>query len=99
MEQVKSNENQVRAKVLLDGRVQNVGLRYHTQEKATELNLTGFVRNLTDGRVEVVFEGPANKVEELLDWFQEGALQARIDTIALRYEEPEGRFSNFSVKV
>ncbi|MEM7031296.1 MAG: acylphosphatase [Chloroflexota bacterium] len=99
MQQVKSNENQVRAKVLLDGRVQNVGLRYHTQEQATGLGLTGFIRNLTDGRVEVVFEGPADKVEELLDWFQEGSLQARIDTIALRYEEPEGRFADFSVKV
>ena len=99
MEQVKSNEDQVRAKVLLDGRVQNVGLRYHTQEEATKLGLTGFVRNLTDGRVEVIFEGPADKVEGLLDWFQEGSLQARIDTIALRYEEPEGRFPDFSVKV
>lgn len=98
MEQIKSNDNQVRAKVLLDGHVQGVGLRYFTQEKATELGLSGFIRNLTDGRVEVIFEGTADKVEDLLDWFQDGVSKARIDTIALRYEEPEGRFSNFSVK-
>jgi acylphosphatase len=89
---------QVRAKVLLDGRVQGVGLRYYTQQKATELGLTGFIRNLTDGRVEVVFEGPADKVEELLTWFQTGSPQARVDTIALRYEQPEGRFKSFIVR-
>ena len=90
---------QVRAKVLLDGRVQGVGLRYYTQEKATGLGLTGFVRNLTDGRVEVVFEGPTAQVEALLTWFQAGlAPWARVDTIALRYEYPEGRFDDFSVK-
>ena len=89
---------QVRAKVLLDGRVQGVGLRYHTQEQALSLGLTGFVRNLTDGRVEVVFEGPADQVDALLTWFQGDHHQARIDTIALRYEEPEGRFSTFNVR-
>jgi len=98
MGQVKSEEEYIRAKVLLDGRVQGVGLRYYTQEKALELGLTGFVRNLTDGRVEVVFEGPPDKVESLLAWFQVGSPQARVDTIALRYEEPEGRFSTFSVR-
>ena len=90
---------QVRLKVLLDGRVQGVGLRYRTQDKAQTLNLVGFVRNLTDGRVEVVCEGATDDVESLLSWFQEGPPQARIDTIALRYEEPEGRFSAFDVKI
>lgn len=89
---------QVRAKVLLDGRVQGVGMRYHTQQKALDLGLTGFVRNLTDGRVEIICEGPAERVEELLTWFQVGSPQARVDTIALRYEEPEGRFNTFSVR-
>lgn len=89
---------QVKAKVLLEGRVQGVGMRYYTQRKALELGLTGFVRNLTDGRVEVVFEGPADQVEALLTWFQDGSPQARVDTIALRYEEPEGRFSTFNVR-
>jgi len=95
MEQVEK----VRAKVLLDGRVQGVGLRYQTQQKGLELGLTGLVRNLTDGRVEVICEGPAEQVEALLTWFQDDApSQARVDTIALRYEDPEGRFSTFSVR-
>lgn len=82
----------VRAKVLLDGKVQGVGLRYYTQEKAIELGLHGYVRNITDGRVEVVFEGDAENVEALLAWFQEDqpVPRARVDTIALRYEDPEG---------
>ena len=89
----------VRAKVLLDGRVQGVGIRYHTQQKALELGLTGMVRNLTDGRVEVICEGPSDQVELLLTWFQDDApSQARVDTIALRYEDPEGQFGTFSVR-
>ena len=97
MEQVSGGET-IRAKVLLDGTVQGVGLRYYTQEKAIELGLTGFVRNLTDGRVEVITEGPADKIEDLLAWFQTGSPQSKVDTIALRYEDPEGGFSSFSVR-
>ncbi len=89
---------QVRAKVLLEGRVQGVGMRYYTQQRALELGLTGFVRHITEGRIEVVFEGPSEQVETLLTWFQDGSPQAQVDTIALRYEEPEGQYSTFHVK-
>ena len=89
---------QVRIKVILDGRVQGVSLRFYTQKKATELNLTGFVRNLSDGRVEAVFEGAQEEVEAMLKWCEQGSPNARIDSIALRYEEPEGRFVGFNAR-
>jgi acylphosphatase len=89
---------EVKARVLLDGKVQGVGLRYRTQQKAQELGLTGFVRNLTDGRVEVEFEGVPDKVDDLLNWFQSSDLTDLIDTIAVRYEEAEGRYSDFRVR-
>ncbi len=88
----------VRLKVLLEGRVQGVSLRFYTQQQANELGLTGFVRNLTDGRVEAIFEGPEAKVEQMLKWCETGSPNAHIDSIALRYEDPEGRFSSFSVR-
>ncbi len=89
---------QVRVRVLLEGRVQGVSMRYYTQRKATEVGVGGFVRNLSDGRVEAVFEGAEDKVDAMLEWCKTGAPSARIDSIALRYEEPEGRFAGFNVR-
>lgn len=88
----------VRLKVLLEGRVQGVSMRYYTQRKATELGLTGFVRNLSDGRLEAIFEGPKDKAEEMLRWCETGSPAARIDSIALRYEDLVGQFSTFEVR-
>lgn len=87
-----------RLKVLLEGRVQGVSMRFYTQQKASELGLTGYVRNLTDGRVEAVFEGPKPSLDAVLKWCQTGSPNARIDSIAMRYEEAEGRFSGFNVR-
>lgn len=88
----------VRAKLLLDGRVQGVSFRYYTQRRAAELGLTGFVRNLSDGRVEAVFEGDKASIEAMLTWCQTGSPSARVDSIAVRYEEADGRFSGFNVR-
>jgi len=88
----------IRAKVLLDGRVQGVSLRYYMQRQASKLGLTGFVRNLSDGRVEAVMEGSPAAVKAMLKWCETGSPYARVDSIAVRYEEPTGRFSSFEVR-
>lgn len=88
----------VRVKVLIDGRVQGVSFRYYAQRRAAELELTGFVRNLSDGRVEAVFEGEKAAVAAMLKWCESGPPSARVDSLAVRYEEPEGRFSGFNVR-
>lgn len=88
----------VRVKVLIDGRVQGVSFRYYAQRRAAELELTGFVRNLSDGRVEVVFEGEKAAAAAMLKWCESGPPSARVDSLAVRYEEPEGRFSGFNVR-
>lgn len=87
-----------RVKLLIEGRVQGVSMRYYTQQKATELGLKGFVRNLSDGRVEAVFEGPEDKIEKMMTWCETGSPHARVDSIAMRWEKPEGRFSDFNVR-
>lgn len=58
----------IRAHVFVTGRVQGVGFRYSTVDTASQLGLTGWVRNLPDGRVEAVFEGVRDIVEDMVRW-------------------------------
>lgn len=89
----------VRVKVIIDGRVQGVNFRWYTQRRARELGLTGWIRNLTDGRVEALFEGEETAVEQALEWCKVGPPHAKVDTVAILYEEPEGRFDGFNVRL
>lgn len=88
----------IQARVLIEGRVQGVSFRYYTQRKAIQLGLAGFVRNLSDGRVEAVFEGDADVVEQMLRWCQVGSPSARVDSLAVRREPATGRFGGFNVR-
>ena len=76
--------------VFVSGRVQGVAFRWHTSEKAQALGVTGWVRNLGDGRVEVHVEGEASAVEEMVAWLGHGPSMARVDGIDVREREPEG---------
>jgi acylphosphatase len=82
--------NQIRAHVLISGRVQGVGYRYATVETANQLGLSGWVRNLPDNRVEAVFEGKREIVEEIVRWCHEGPPAAMVKNVAVEYGEPEG---------
>ena len=64
--------------VLVSGRVQGVGFRWHARERATELGLAGWVRNLPDGKVELWLEGEAGAVEAMLAWLARGPTAARV---------------------
>jgi len=69
---------------LIGGRVQGVCFRAETEAVAGRLGLTGWVRNLPDGRVEVKAFGPADKLDELRDWLQHGPAMAQV--LKLDYE-------------
>ena len=88
----------VRLHLFISGRVQNVFFRAETQEKAQELGVRGWVRNLPDGRVEAVFEGEKDKVEKMLDWAKKGPPSARVDGIDVKWEEYKGEFKNFEIR-
>ncbi|MBD2664303.1 acylphosphatase [Richelia sinica FACHB-800] len=92
-----SPPKQVRAHVFIAGRVQGVGYRYATVDTATELGLTGWVRNLPDSRVEAVFEGAREVVEEMVRWCHAGPPAAMVKEVVLEYESPEG-LSGFEVR-
>ena len=80
----------VRYRVLVSGRVQGVFFRDTCQRVANEHGVAGWVRNLPDGRVEAVFEGPPDDVRRLVDWARLGPRRAVVDDIAVHPEPPEG---------
>jgi acylphosphatase len=79
-----------RARVLVSGDVQGVGFRWYAREEALDRGLAGFVRNLPDGRVEAAFEGDPAKVDEMVEWCRRGPRWARVTTIEVQEEEPQG---------
>ena len=87
-----------RAHVFYGGRVQGVGFRYTAENIAHRLGLTGWVKNLVDGRVELVCEGPKNKIETLLSELQEGSLGRYIKQADCVWEEPTRDYEDFRVE-
>jgi len=87
-----------RVHLFVSGRVQGVFFRVHTRDLAQKLGLSGFVRNLPDGRVEVVAEGPEEKLQELIEFCHRGPPLAHVTHVEIRWEEPTGEFRGFSVR-
>jgi acylphosphatase len=83
-------QEQIRAHVFITGRVQGVGYRFSTRDEANRLGINGWVRNLSDGRVEALFEGSKAAVEEMIKWCHKGPRAAVVKDVAVEYEEPEG---------
>ena len=86
-----------RARVIVEGRVQGVFFRYHTQEMADRIGVTGWVKNRRDGRVEAVFEGDKDKVDRILEWCHRGPSEARVTKVNLTWEDYTGEYEDFSI--
>lgn len=84
--------------LLVEGHVQGVSFRAYTEKKASELGLEGYVRNLTDGRVEVVAEGPEDRLRELEDWCWQGPPAASVSLVRAESRPARGDFSGFAVR-
>jgi acylphosphatase len=87
-----------RAKLLVSGSVQGVGFRYFTCGEARALGLTGYVRNLDDGRVEAVVEGPAEDVDELIAVLRQGPSGAWVEDVRVEEQPHRGEFGSFGVR-
>ena len=79
-----------RKHVYVSGRVQGVFFRDSTRRTAQALGVAGWVRNLSDGRVEAVFEGPSNQVDKAVEWTRHGPPHADVHDIEVLDETPEG---------
>jgi acylphosphatase len=84
-----------RVRVFADGRVQGVAYRYFAERCAAALGITGWVRNLPDGRVEVLAEGRGERIELFLDKLREGPRLARVDGLDVVREAATGEFPDF----
>lgn len=88
----------VRMRVLIEGRLQGTNFRLQTQEQADRLTVSGFVRVLSDGRIEIDIQGTADNVNQMLAWCQEEPHSSQIRTIMYRYDDPIDQRSGFAIR-
>ncbi|MGF6692575.1 acylphosphatase [Pseudomonas sp. D(2018)] len=81
----------------VSGKVQGVYYRQSTQEQADRLELDGWIRNLADGRVEVLVEGEDGAVRELAAWLEQGPAEAQVTGVELQ-EQPLQGITGFIVR-
>ncbi len=92
-------EQKTRMRAIVKGIVQGVGYRYFTVYQAQRIGgITGYVRNLRDGNVEVVAEGEREKLEQLLAQLRKGPTGARVTDVEVFWEQPTGEFTNFGIR-
>ena len=85
-------------RAVVRGRVQGVGFREYVLNRARFLAVSGYVRNLPDGRsLEVVAEGTRSELEQLLSYLREGPRLARVDAVETEWGEPTGAYEGFGV--
>jgi acylphosphatase len=92
-----SGGKKTRAHVFVSGRVQGVNFRQNTKEVATRNRVTGWVRNLSDGRVEAVFEGDDMDVNEVIEWCHVGPPKASVQDVSVKFQKYTGEFAGFDV--
>lgn len=85
-----SGSSRTRAHVYVSGHVQGVYYRATTRDTARDLGVDGWVKNLDDGRVEAVFEGPRDDVKSMVEWCHDGSPMASVRDVEVTYEEPSG---------
>jgi len=86
-----------RVRIVVRGRVQGVSFRAYARREALRLGLTGWVRNRPDGAVEMLAEGPTDRLEALADWARRGPALARVDEVEVEWSEASGAFHDFSI--
>jgi len=89
--------DKVRARVVVEGRVQGVFFRHHTREAAFRVGVNGWVKNRRDGTVEAVFEGDRDRVDQMIQWCHRGPPEAWVKKVHVAWEIYTGEFCDFSV--
>ena len=87
-----------RAHLYVSGQVQGVFFRDSARERAEQLGLTGWVKNLPDGRVEALFEGPSERVREMVRWCEQGPQQATVENVKTEFQASKGDLKGFEVR-
>jgi acylphosphatase len=85
-------------RLLVNGKVQGVYFRLNMQEIAKKNSVSGWVRNLTDGRVEALLEGNKDAVDQVIVWSKKGPENAQVDDLKIDYLQYEGKFVDFVIQ-
>ena len=88
----------IRAHIFVTGKVQGVFFRATTRSEAQNLNVVGWVRNVSDGRVEAIFEGKREDVEQMIDFCRIGPREAHVSRTDVRWGQYSGEFTDFKIK-
>ncbi len=83
--------------LLISGSVQGVFYRVNSKNKADEFGLTGWVRNISNGRVEIVAEGEEKNLKNMINWCNNGSNNAIISEIKVKWEKYSGKFDKFEI--
>ncbi len=87
-----------RVHIIVKGFVQGVFFRSNTKKTAIELGLKGYVKNLSDEKVEVVAEGDEKEINELIEFCKKGPSAAKVEDIDIIFEKPRDEFKDFEVR-
>jgi len=94
---MRKGEN-IRAHVFVSGRVQGVIFRESCKKKAEKLGVSGWIKNLRDGRVEGVFEGDRENVDQMVNWARKGPIWAKIDDFSVIWDNYQAEFKGFEIR-
>ena len=84
--------------LLISGRVQGVFFRYSARNRADELGLTGYAKNLYDGRVEIVAEGDERRLKSFLAWARQGPPGAYVEGVEVQWLPIKNSFPSFTIR-
>ncbi|MBU0614581.1 MAG: acylphosphatase [Nanoarchaeota archaeon] len=84
--------------IIVKGRVQGVFFRARTKEQAIKLDITGWVKNLDNGDVEILAQGTEENLAKFLGWVNHGPEIARVDDVDVKKEELEKKYDAFGIK-
>ena len=87
-----------RVKIVVFGKVQQVFFRKYVEDLAISLDITGYVKNLDDGSVEVIAEGEDSDIEELIKFCNSGPNGSEVTKVEVKDEEYVGKFEDFSIR-
>ena len=83
---------------VVSGKVQRVAYRAFVQDSAGSLGVVGWVRNLPDGSVELVAQGPSDVLKEFVEYLHEGSLMAKVESVSIDWRSVKRPLDDFSIK-
>ena len=87
----------IRVHLIIRGKVQGVGYRNNAKRRADLLGIRGWVKNLSDGSVEIIAQGSEQSIKEFITWCHKGALFAKVEDVVVEKNELSGDFWDFKI--